>query len=290
MAFNKFMVAVALASLLASVGCEKKVSKPDISTLSTAQLEAAIAKGGDRTAEKLRLSKMYTRYGNGAQKQTAYDMLLDMAEAGNGDAAVGLCGFTDDITALGFCQKAADEGDQDASAQICVMTPSAQNAYCESPAAAGITRTYLFYAQNLAAENKWDEAAIWFEKAIKDGPVEHRDPAVTAMTQTVKNKADNPYYKALQASGGKLVKFEVLDAITPTTPAGLRRDAQCYVTWTVTPTGVASNVKINCADDVLIDPVSRAVHAWRFKPSRKNSVAVFDSSRASTTIYFKAPQ
>ncbi len=270
---------------------------PDVSTLSMGELQAAIAKGGDRSAEKLRLSSMYASYGTDVQKGEAYDMLAPMADGGNRDAAVGLCALLDQekftARASSFCRMEADRGVIRAQIPMCVHIGQSKspgnNPYCRAPAMQGKTVTYLYEAYNLAMARKWDDARSWLEKAIMEGPPAHRDDAIDIMVNVVMDKAgDNPYYTAKAAPNRKRVAFEVIQAEGPSAIPKLSRAAQCYVRWTVTPTGLASQVKIECNNPALDRPVRQAVHGWRFKPSTKGGIPIFDSVRASTTLRFNA--
>ena len=278
-------------------GCDMLAPEGDVSTLSMSELEAEVAKGGDRSAAKLRLSSMYARYGTDVQKRRGYDMLAPMAERGSSDAALGLCLLMDEpefaSKALSFCQREADRGVMRAQIAMCIHIgesgKSGFNPYCRPAVNEGHVQTYLYYGYDLADQDKWEEARVWLEKSILDGPIAHRDKAITMMTKVVKDNAGaNPYYEALNAPNAKRVAFDIVKTDAPNTPSNLRRDSQCYVRWTVTPTGLASNVKIDCSDDALNDPMARAVHKWRFTPSTKGGMPIFDSTRASTTVYFKA--
>ena len=278
-------------------GCDMFEPKPDVSTMSMSELQTAIAQGGERSAEKLRLSKMYASYGTDVQKREAFDMLAPMADGGNSDAAVGLCAFTDNEefaqSALSFCQMEADRGVMRAQIPMCIhigqSTSPGNNPYCRAAADKGETVTYLYEAYNLAYDQKWDEARMWLEKAIIEGPPSHRDDAIDIMINVVREKAgDNPYYTAQAAPNRKRVAFEVIQAEGPTSLPKLSRDAQCFVKWTVTPTGLASRVNIECNNPALERPVREAVHGWRFKPSTKGGIPIFDSVRATTTLRFSA--
>ena len=278
-------------------GCDRLAPQTDVSTLSMSELEAEVVKGGDRSAAKLRLSSMYARYGTDVQKRRAYDMLAPMADRGSSDAALGLCQLMDDpefaSKAKSFCQREADRGVMRAQIAMCTHIgksgKSTSNPYCRPAVDEGHAQTYLYYGYDLADQSKWEEARVWLEKSIIEGPISHRDKAIRMMSQVVKDNAGaNPYYEALAAPDAKRVAFGIVKTDAPNTPSNLRRDSQCYVRWTVTPTGLASKVKIECGEDALNDSMARAVHKWRFTPSTKGGVPIFDSTRASTTVYFKA--
>jgi len=69
------------------------------------------------------------------------------------------------------------------------------------------------------------------------------------------------------------------------------------VEFVVTPTGLASEVKIKCGHESLDEPMARAVHAWRFEPSIWRSIpvdgsepveiAVFERGDTKRVVYFE---
>jgi len=291
-----FGAAMAVCGVMLS-GCDMLAPKVDVSKLSMAELEAQVAKGGDQSAAKLRLSSIYARYGTDAQKRRAYDMLAPLAERGNTDAALGLCVLMDQpelaSETVPLCKAEADRGVMRAQIAMCAHIGESGdpgvNTYCRPAAEDGQVQTYLYYGEALAAQAKWEEARIWLEKSIIEGPINHRDRAIRIMANVVSdNVGQNLYYEALSAPNGARVAFDIVKTDAPNTPSNLRRDSQCYVRWTVTPTGLASRVKIDCGDDALNDPMARAVHKWRFTPSTRGGLPIYDSTRASTTVYFKA--
>jgi len=278
--------------------------------MTSVQLEAAIAKGGNRTSEKLRLSEIYARYGSEEQKHMAYEMLFPMAERGIDGAAERLCPFVyfeEYIEAvLPYCIEAANAGSVRAQTDVCVgigfPREGNPNPYCEGPAKEGLAVAYLFYGYQLIGESRFDDAVDWLNKSILEGPIEHRDVAIGVLALEVKDSAeDNPYFLAISngqtGQMGRVTRYRDVFVAPPPTPTAIKRLSQCLVEFVVTPTGLASEVKIKCGHDALDEPMARAVHAWRFEPSIWRSIpvdgsapveiAIFERGDTSRVVYFE---
>ncbi len=274
--------------------------------MTTAQLEAAIEDGHKDPAIRLRLSEIYLLYGTDTQKTKAFEYLMPMAEKGMLEAAERMCPFVyiDEYkdAAIPYCVAAARTGSMRAQADVCIAVgPSIAediNEFCEEPAKAGRADTYIYYASKLVAENRFEDAVKWINKAIYEGPLEHRDMAVYVMLFEIKdNVADNPYHDAnVKARGmGYVYPFEVVAMPKPLTPTAIKKSEQCYVKFTVTPEGFAYNTDIKCSHASLDKPMAQAVHKWRFKPSTWRSstsldeaeyIPIFDREDASRLVQF----
>ena len=286
------------AALLAVSSCDGLTAQKDVSAMSSAQLEAAIAKGGNRTSEKLRLSEIYLLYGSEEQKHMAYEMLFPMAERGVRGAAERLCPLVyleDYVEAvLPYCIMAANAGSVRAQADVCVgigfPREDNPNPYCEDPAKEGRAVAYLYYGYQLIGESRFDDAVDWLNKSILDGPIEHRDVAIGVLALEVKDSAsNNPYHLDLRDGQtgqiGRVTRYRDIFVAPPPTPTAIKRRSQCLVEFVVTPTGLASEVKIKCGHESLDESMARAVHAWRFEPSVWRSIPVDGSAPVEIAIF-----
>lgn len=305
--FRKAIGALGAAALIIGIsGCDAFAPKIDVSKMTTADLEAQLAKGNNDAAIKLRLSEIYLLYGTDLQKAKAFEYLMPMAEAGVPGAAERMCPFVplDEYSdaALPYCIAAAQAGSVRAQANVCVgiglSTEDKLNGFCESPAKAGRADTYVFYGSNLAAEGRYDEAVEWIDRSIYEGPLDHRDLAVSLMVFAVQdNVEDNPYHYAYTAPDGMgyVDRFEEVAMPSPPAPSAVKRSVQCYVKFTVTPTGLAYRTEIECSHKSLDKPMAEAVHKWRFKPTtwasstsfgKPEYIPIFDKDGASRVVQF----
>ena len=301
---TRIVSALMISAGLALGACKNEPAQTKVGEMSVSELEAAIADGKTpKNADqiKLRLARIYAKYGSDTQRANGLSYIGELAEGGSAKAAALHCRepyFSQGKPAsVLYCTSAAQGGDGNAQYVMCKAFHGAGEAayadarkMCQAAVDSGVGEANFPLGIMISKGDGGPafpyRAMTYLEAAIEKGSIDQRTMAIAVLS--IMPEAEKYHYKS-DAELGRTPSNEKAAVATvsvqPEVPRNLRQNGQCRMVYEITPTGYLFKVNVDCSDPSLVDPVLKAAHQWRFEPRTVRGVPAY-TSRQSTVIPF----